>query len=358
MSGSNEKQPLLQETKKNAPKKDKKKLLPGDKLSRKERTKLIEQYYLEQDNLKELYEHDNEALNDENRQQYIDHHVAAHNIRKQWDKRLAAIVFLVNLVILAGNFAASFLSGSYSVISAFVDSAMDITSSVIMFISLWAIKNTNFFNYPRGRGRLELLAVIICSVIMGVANIMMIIQSVESIINDTVDPDANVPTIIIIWSAIMTKFVLMIVCYQHGTPSSRTLAMAFCGAFVGDHFWKYADPVGAIVVCSFIAFSWFSNAFDQIPLIAGLRAEKEHISRILKIAITHDEKIKFMDHIMVYHVGEKELVELHIVLDENLPLKVTHDIAESLEKKIKALDFVERAFVHVDYRIDGIDDGS
>jgi len=160
----------------------------------------------------------------------------------------------------------------------------------------------------------------------------------------------------------------MLICYRNGTPSSRTLAMdqrndiitsvvAFFGAFLGDHYWKYADPLGAILVCTFIAGSWFMNAFAHIPLIAGRRAEQEHTSRILRIAMNHDERIKCLDHIMVYHVGEKELVEIHVVMcDENLPLKETHDIAEQLEQKIKTLNFVERVFVHVDYRCDGKED--
>lgn len=61
---------------------------------------------------------------------------------------------------------------------------------------------------------------------------------------------------------------------------------------------------------------------------------------------------------MVYHMGEKAIVEIHIVLDEHLPLKITHDITEDLEKKLKLLDFVDRIFVHVDYRCDGNDDGN
>lgn len=62
---------------------------------------------------------------------------------------------------------------------------MDITTSVVVFLTIWAINNTNMFNYPRGRQRLEIVAVIVCSVFMGVTNIMMIIQSVEAIINNT-----------------------------------------------------------------------------------------------------------------------------------------------------------------------------
>lgn len=136
---------------------------------------------------------------------------------------------------------------------------MDILSSLILFLSLWAVKHTNFFNYPRGREKLELLAIIMCSVIMGLGNLMMIFQSVQSIINDSVDPEVTLPTIIIIWTGITIKLILMIICYRHGTKSSKVLAMdqrndfitnitAFFGAFIGARYWKYADPVGAIVV--------------------------------------------------------------------------------------------------------------
>lgn len=52
---------------------------------------------------------------------------------------------------------------------------------------------------------------------------------------------------------------------------------------------------------------------------------------------------------MVYHIGEKAFVELHVVLDEELSLKVAHDICEDLQNKINGLDFVDRTFVHASF---------
>jgi divalent metal cation (Fe/Co/Zn/Cd) transporter len=75
------------------------------------------------------------------------------------------------------------------------------------------------------------------------------------------------------------------------------------------------------------------------------------ISRILAISLDHDERIKCLDHVMVYHIGELALVELHIVLDERLPLRVTHDICEQLQDKINSLEFVERSFIHVRFLV-------
>jgi hypothetical protein len=36
-------------------------------------------------------------------------------------------------------------------------------------------------------------------------------------------------------------------------------------------------------------------------------------------------------------------------MDEDAPLKVTHDVSQTLQRKVEGLEDVERAFVHVDY---------
>lgn len=36
-------------------------------------------------------------------------------------------------------------------------------------------------------------------------------------------------------------------------------------------------------------------------------------------------------------------------MDEDLPLKITHDVSQTLQRKLEGLADVERAYVHVDY---------
>lgn len=241
---------------------------------------------------------------------------------------------------------------------------MDITTSLILGLCLWLIHHTNKHKYPRGRGRLELLGVILCSIIMGIANMFLIMQSLSAIITGKIAPEVNLLIILIMLIGASLKVLLMVVCYKRGSASSKVLAMdmrndiattlvAIVCATIGDKFWAYADPIGAILVCGLIAFSWFHHALEHVPILVGVRGERNHLSRILKIVIEHDDRIRFIDHVMVYHTGIQATVEIHIVMDENLPLKITHDICHPLEKKLLKLDFVERAFVHCDYDCDG-----
>ncbi|KAI6181162.1 Metal tolerance protein 4 [Aphelenchoides besseyi] len=287
----------------------------------------------------------------------------------KWDRRLAVIVFVINLLILAGNLTASILSGSYSVISAFVDSMMDVVSSIVVQITVWAINHTNTYKYPRGRHRLELVSALGCSILMCIANVMMVLQSIEGILQGNIDPNASIPALAILGGGIVAKFLMLIACLRHGSTNAKTLALdmrndlatnivAVICAFVGDKFWRFADPVGAILICTCIAGSWFMNALSLIPNVVGRRADHEFEQRIQAVAMKHDPRITALDHVLLFHVGEKAFVELHVVLDEELKLRETHDICESLQEKISSLDFVDRCYVHVDYWCDGRVDGN
>ena len=48
-------------------------------------------------------------------------------------------------------------------------------------------------------------------------------------------------------------------------------------------------------------------------------------------------------------VHSSPLVEVDVVLPESMTLREAHDIGESLQMKIEALELTERCFVHLDY---------
>ncbi len=100
------------------------------------------------------------------------------------DEILAKVILGINLLILAGKTVAAFMSHSHSIASTVLDSAMDLSSGLIIWITLKTVDKgeTDPYHYPRGRRRQELLSVIIVSIVMGAANIVMIIRALQSII--------------------------------------------------------------------------------------------------------------------------------------------------------------------------------
>jgi glycerophosphoryl diester phosphodiesterase len=70
------------------------------------------------------------------------------------------------------------------------------------------------------------------------------------------------------------------------------------------------------------------------------------------MAMSHDERIVKVETCRAYHAGQRYYVEIDVVMDEQTPLRVSHDVAQSLQRKVEGLGDVERAFVHVDYEDD------
>ena len=65
--------------------------------------------------------------------------------------------------------------------------------------------------------------------------------------------------------------------------------------------------------------------------------------------MTHDPSVSQVDTVRAWHTGPRLAVEVDIVMDPTCTLRVSHDVAESLQMKIESLPDVDRANVHVDY---------
>ncbi|KAK5979845.1 Cation diffusion facilitator family transporter [Trichostrongylus colubriformis] len=288
--------------------------------------------------------------------------------------RLAHVTLIVNISLMLAKAVASYLSGSLSILSSLVDSCVDITSGLVISISTRMIKKRDPYLYPRGRTRLEPLSLIIISVVMGVASVQLIFGAFSRIaaayqfhaygIGEEPMLDVSLTSASIMVATVIVKFTLFSICQKYKSdPSIAVLAMdhrndclsntvALACAWLGNLYWYYLDPIGAILVSIYILYTWVSTGWDHLSKLSGKSAKPEFINRIIKVCIDHDPRISHLDTVYVYHFGTKFLVEVHIVLDENMPLKVAHDISESLQINIESLPEVERAFVHTDYEYD------
>ncbi|KAJ0161722.1 Metal tolerance protein 10 [Colletotrichum tanaceti] len=189
--------------------------------------------------------------------------------------------------------------------------------------------------------------------------------------------ELHIVPIVIVSIAIFAKGSLMVYCFAYRKyPSVHVFfidhrndivvnSFGLIMAVIGDRFVWYLDPIGAICIALLILFSWVSNAFDQVWLLVGKSAPRGFVSKLIYMALTHDTRILKVDTVSIlsprvleppnrrqcraYHAGQKYYVEIDVVMDESTALKISHDVAQELQRKVEGLGDVERAFVHVDY---------
>ncbi|KAI1482258.1 hypothetical protein F4774DRAFT_335575 [Daldinia eschscholtzii] len=270
--------------------------------------------------------------------------------------------FTVNFCLFVIQLYAAVSTGSLSLFATAADAFMDLVSSFVMLITSRMAARASIYKYPVGRTRIETIGIILFCALMTTVAIQLLVESARTLGGGPSESDElQIIPIIFVGVAIFAKGSLMLYCLAYRKYPSvhvffidhrNDIVVNIFGlvmSVVGDRFVWYLDPIGAICIALLILFSWISNAFEQVWLLVGKSAPKEFVSKLIYMSMTHDPLVQKVDTCRAYHAGQKYYVEVDIVMDQDVPLKISHDVSQSLQRKLEGLSDVERAFVHVDY---------
>ncbi|GJN69684.1 hypothetical protein PCL_04612 [Purpureocillium lilacinum] len=270
--------------------------------------------------------------------------------------------FAVNVCLFVIQLYAAISTGSLALFATAADAFMDLVSSTVMLITSKLAQRPSVYKYPVGRTRIEPIGIIVFCALMATVAVQLLIESARSLAGgERESAPLQIVPLTLVGVAIFSKASLMIYCYFYRRfPSVKVFFVdhrndivvnifGLVMSIVGDHFIWYLDPIGAICIALLILFSWAANAFEQVWLLAGKGAPRTYVSRLIYVALTHSPHILKVDTCRAYHAGQRYFVEIDIVMDAETPLKISHDVSQTLQRKLEGLADVERAFVHVDY---------
>jgi divalent metal cation (Fe/Co/Zn/Cd) transporter len=89
------------------------------------------------------------------------------------------------------------------------------------------------------------------------------------------------------------------------------------------------DPLVAMLIALWIIVNWASTGRDLVKLIMGHAASPIYLQYLTSLAMNHDDRIKAVDTVRAYFMGEGLFVEIDVVLDETMPLREAHDIGRT-----------------------------
>jgi divalent metal cation (Fe/Co/Zn/Cd) transporter len=119
---------------------------------------------------------------------------------------------------------------------------------------------------------------------------------------------------------------------------------------VGFYFkiW-WLDALGGLVLSLYVISNWSITSLGHIRNLTGAAASADDRNFLLYLTMRFAKTIKHIQGLQAYHAGDKLIVEVDVVLDENMSLRDTHDLGESLQYVLESVPIVDRAFVHLDY---------
>jgi hypothetical protein len=169
-----------------------------------------------------------------------------------------------------------------------------------------------------------------------------------------------------------------IILFTHFTPFRLAVNSLRRGCAVGFYakIW-WLDALGGLLLSFYVIINWSSTSATHIRNLTGAASTADERNILLYLTMRFAKTIKQIQGIEAYHAGDKLNVEVDIVVDENISLRDSHDLGESLQyvlgkyhpssereksswegvqtkwkltiRHIESVPYVDRAFVHIDY---------
>ena len=273
---------------------------------------------------------------------------------KNKKKKLAAGLSITSNIILSLlKIIAGIMSGSLSIISEAIHSLSDFFASVITFFSVTKSSKPADEDHPYGHGKYEDMAGFIEGILIILAAIFILYESVKKIVLSTPYESENHLGIIVMSIAVISNFIVShilfkvsretnsISLYADGehlrTDIYSSLGVLFGLILINLTGYYILDSIIAILVSVFIyrtglniSKQTFNNLLDQsLP-----KNEIEKIKNIVENFSSNTAKLK-ENSIKARHLGPSIDIDLILQFSENTSICECHKICEEVEKQIQ-----------------------
>ncbi|OCG11145.1 divalent metal cation transporter FieF [Gilliamella sp. wkB292] len=276
-------------------------------------------------------------------------------------KRATLSAVLISIILIIIKLLTCWLTGSISLLASLLDSSIDLLASGLnFFLVRYALKPADD-DHTFGHGKAESLAALAQSTfIIGSATIVLL-SSVKSVISPS---EIQVPLLGIIISIISTVITAFLVLYQKYVIKltrskaieadmlhySSDMLMNIAVIFALALSWygvTYADAFFAFFIALYICYNAYQIAYNAIQDLLDRALPDSDNAKIAEIIATYPDVRGFHD-LKTRQAGPLKFIQLHLELDDDMPLIQAHAIADSVEKRLSEEFSPATVIIHQD----------
>jgi len=287
---------------------------------------------------------------------------APHPAQEGVRSTIVGIVF--NVLLAAGKAVAGTLGHSYALIADAIESLTDVASSLVVLIGLRVAMRPPDQNHPYGHGKAELLAATIVSLALFAAAVTIAVESIHEIRTPHLSPHgwtlAVLAGVVVLKEGLfryvgkvgeVAQSTVVATDAWHHRSDAITSGLAFVGisiALIGGKGWESADDWAALLASFIIMYNAYRlvrpavmELTDSVPG-TGLSEE------VRQIALTVPGVLA-LDKSWVRKMGFEYYVDMHVVVDRDMPVWRGHEIAHLVKEALRAANpRIADVLVHIE----------
>lgn len=270
--------------------------------------------------------------------------------------RVTLMGSVVNLILLAGKFAAGILGHSAAMIADAVHSLSDFLTDIVVigFVRLSCKPADDDHDY--GHGKYETVATSIIGMALLAVAVMLGWNGVEKIVRFIQGENPESPEVIALAAAIasilLKEWIFRVtrkVAHEVGSQaleanawhhrsdafSSIGTAIGIGGAVVLGNGWAILDPIAAVIVSGMIALTALRLLRQASGELLEESLPKETVDRIMEI-VYEDKLVRDIHNLHTRRIGNRIAIEMHLRLPGTITIEEAHRHASEIERNIRA----------------------
>ena len=261
----------------------------------------------------------------------------------------------VNVLLLVFKFVAGILGHSAAMVADAVHSLSDFVTDVIVLAFVRISSKPKDKSHDYGHGKYETLAMTIIGMALLAAAIGIIYGGAQKIADWLGGQRLEAPGTLALWAALLSV-VLKEAVYRYSMLKARQLnsqaveanawhhrsdalssvgtAIGIGGAIFLGQRWTVLDPLASVIVGAFIVKVAIELLGRGIGDLLEQSLPDEIETEILQLAATVPGISEPHDH-RTRRIGDHYAIELHILVDGDIPLREAHDRASEVEQLLR-----------------------
>lgn len=287
-------------------------------------------------------------------------------IRKPLDHagllKLASVASVMTAgFLIVAKLIAWYATGSVGLLASLVDSVMDSIASLINLFAIRYSLQPADEQHRFGHGKAEPLAGLAQAAFIAGSAMFLIFHAIDRLRYGQEIEQVGIGIGVMVLAIILTVVLLGIQRYVirktdstairadslHYLTDLLTNMSILLALYLSTLGWIWADPVFAIGVAIYIFYSAFQIGHEAFQQLMDRELPDEILDQIQATAMSHPE-VKGTHETRTRQSGQTRFVQLHLELDENLPLRQAHAIADEVEAEIMAFLPGAEVIIHQD----------
>lgn len=269
-----------------------------------------------------------------------------------------------SLALAAVKIFTGIVGNSYALIADGIESLTDIFTSSIVLTGLYFASKPADENHPYGHGKAEPFAGVAVSLGIFVAAIIIIVQSLYEVITPHHAPASFtliVLVLVIVIKESLFRFVIKVgtsvnsIAVKsdawHHRSDAITSAAAFIGisiALIGGEGYESADDFAALFASVIIIINAYRIFKPSLFELLDTAPPTQIVQKVRGVA-GKVENVMGIDKCYVRKMGFDYFVDIHVLVDANLPVHKGHEIAHKVKDELmKEYSNISDVLVHIE----------